>query len=220
MLHELGRLLDAEEELADPQQRMEIAEPAFALLDIGLEQKARIADPLVPMVALRELRLDEVGTVILDDLASVGARQLIKELLVAPEEACLQKRRANGEIILRQLDALLHRARRVADLEAEIPEAIDEKLGHLLEIGRPLVVVQEEEIDVGAGRQLAATVAADRRNRDKLAGRRVGPMEEPPVGIVERALEDGIHLAGQLVMYDLRISPGLEVALDGSSPLG
>ncbi len=219
VLHELGRLLHAEEELADPQQGVEVAEPAFALFDIRLEQEPRVADPLVPLVALRELRLDEVGTTILDDIASVGSRQLVEEPLVAPEEARLQKRRANGEILLRQLDALLHRAGRVADLETEVPEAIDEKLGHLLEIGGSLVVVQEEQIDVRARCQLASTVAADRRHRDLLAGRRIGAVEEPPVGIVERALQDGIHLPRQLVMDDLGVPSGLEVTLDGLAPL-
>ncbi len=56
------------EEPAEPHQRLEIPEPALALLDIGLEQVTAVAHALVPLVALGEDALDEGGLAARHDL--------------------------------------------------------------------------------------------------------------------------------------------------------
>ena len=53
---------------ADPEERVQIPEAAFALLDVGLDDIAAVAHPFVPRVALVELLLDEAGDLAGDDL--------------------------------------------------------------------------------------------------------------------------------------------------------
>ena len=59
---------DAEEILGDPEQRVEIAQAALALLDVGLDQIARGALAAVALVAFGELGGDEFGPGALDHL--------------------------------------------------------------------------------------------------------------------------------------------------------
>ena len=91
-----------------------------------------------------------------------------------------------------ELDALVQRARRLAHLEAQIPEPIEQELGHLLVMRRRLVGVEEEDIDVGMGRQLAAAVATDREQRQLLAAGRVGDRVDPALGKVHGTREHGV----------------------------
>ena len=56
----------------------------------------------------------------------------------------------------------------MADLEAHVPQAIEDRLGDGFAPGGLLVGKQEEEIDVGAGREHAAAVAAGGDDRHVL----------------------------------------------------
>ena len=58
----------------------------------------------------------------------------------------------------------------MADREAEVPHHVEQMLDDLLAAGGELVRVQEEDIDIGVGRQIAPAVAADRHQR-KTVGR-------------------------------------------------
>src|SRR3546814_1311281 len=67
-----------------------------------------------------------------------------------------------------ETNALVHRARRVADLEAHVPQQVENLLHHLLAARRQLVGQQEQQVDVRLRGELAAPVAAD---RDEQIGR-------------------------------------------------
>jgi hypothetical protein len=69
----------------------------------------------------------------------------------------------------RELHALLDGPRGVADFEAQVPEGVEHVLDHALDVGGLLVGPQEQQIDVGEGRQGAAAVAAHRHQRQALA---------------------------------------------------
>ena len=60
-LHQVLGGLGVVEVLADPEQRLQVAQAALALLDVGLEQVARAALAGVALGALGELELDELG---------------------------------------------------------------------------------------------------------------------------------------------------------------
>ena len=100
--------------------------------------------------------------------------QLAVERLLAPEIARLQQRRADRQIVLGIAQAFGDRARRLPDLETEIPQQIKQELDDLLGMRRALVGQQEQQIDIGIRRQLAAPIAADRDDRHLLALGRVG----------------------------------------------
>ena len=131
------------------------------------------------LVALGELGLDEGAAGAGDDLAwrSAGGSSSI-QLLVAPEVAGLEQAGADGHVRLGQPHAVVDRAGGVADLQAEIPQHVEHVLDHLLAMGRPLVGQQEQQVDVGTGRQLAAAIAADRDQGQLLAAGRVGHVED------------------------------------------
>ena len=78
--------------------------------------------------------------------------ELAIELAVAVDETRVEQRRAHGDVGT-HLDALIDGARRVPDLEAEIPQNVEHVFGDALAPRRLLVGEQEEQIDVGARRQ-------------------------------------------------------------------
>src|SRR5213078_4751767 len=105
--------------LGDPEQRVQVAQAALALLDVGLDDVARIAHAGVALVALAELGLDEVAAVARSELLGVAFHQLVEQLAVAPDVARLQERGADGMVAVGVAQALLDRAGGMADLEPE-----------------------------------------------------------------------------------------------------
>ncbi len=59
-LDEIGHVVDAIDVFRDPEKRVEIAQAALALLHVGLDEVARIAEPRVALVALVEFCLEEL----------------------------------------------------------------------------------------------------------------------------------------------------------------
>jgi len=114
----------------------------------------------VALVPLAQLGGDKLGAGPLDHLLAEAADQFAGQALVAGQLAGLQHRGADGEILAAEAQALLDRARGVADLEAQIPQRIEHELDHALGMGGLLVGAQEQEVDVGERRQGAAPVAA------------------------------------------------------------
>ena len=188
-----GDLIHLIEIFGDPVEGMEVAQASLALLDVGLQRIARIAGALVALVALGELGLDEVEAVAGGDLAPEAALQLLEQLRIAPEEAGFQQPGADGHIRLGLADALVHRAGGMADLEAQIPEAVEHELHHLLAMGRQLVGQQEQEIDIRAGGELAPAIAAHRHQGQMLAGAGIGQREDLLGGVVVEGADQLIH---------------------------
>ena len=67
---------------------------------------------------------------------------------------------------LREPDAILDAARRVPDLEPRVPQRIEQELDDALAPAGLLVGQEEQEVDIGARRQRAAAIAADRDDGD------------------------------------------------------
>src|SRR5690606_35039446 len=99
---------------ADPEKRMQVAQPALAVLHIGFDQIAAFARLGVPGVTLSELCLDVFGSRVLDDLSVEAGNQLVVKGLLAADVARFQNSRTDGDVRLRVADTLVHRARRVA----------------------------------------------------------------------------------------------------------
>ena len=164
LVDQLGRRADAIEVLGDPVERVQVAQPALALLDVGLDDVARIAHAGVALVALGELGFDEVAAVARRHLRRVALHQLVEQLAVAPDVARLQQRGADGLVALGVAQALLDRAGGVADLQPEVPQQVEHELDDLLAARRLLVGAQEQQIDVRQRRHLAAAEAAGRHH--------------------------------------------------------
>ena len=185
--------LHAIEIFGDPEQQVQVAQPALALLDVGLHDIARIAHALVALVALGKLGLDEVAAVAGQELLGEALDQLVEQLAVAPHVARLEKRGADGLVAVGVAQALLDGAGGVADLQPHVPQQVEHELDDLLAARRLLVGTQEEKIDVGKRRQLAAAVAAGRHDAEPLGGAGIGGGIDALVGEVEDHPDELVH---------------------------
>ena len=158
---------------------MQVSEPAFALLDVGFELIAAVADPLMALVALGELGFDELRRGAAYDLSFEALLQLGVERLFAPHIARFEDRGADRQIALGVAQALGDRAGRLADLEPQIPKDIEQILDNLLGVRRLLVGQQEQQIDIGEGGQFTAAITADGDDRHLFTGGRVGERIDP-----------------------------------------
>ena len=172
-LDELFFRLVGIEVLGEPMQRVQIAQTAFAILDVGLHKIARGAGAGMTRVLLGELRLDEWPCIALQHLRAEALLEVGEQRRVAEDQPRVEQRRADGHVGMAKAHALVDRAGGVADFEAEIPQEIENVFGDALAPGGLLVGQQEQEIDVGAWRQQPAAVAALRHDGHALGGRRI-----------------------------------------------
>ena len=87
-----------------------------------------------------------------------AAGKILEQRGVAGEAAGVQQRGADGVVAVGLGQAVRHRARGVADLEAEIPQEIQHELDHKLRRLRGRDGGEEQQVDVRERRQQAAPV--------------------------------------------------------------
>src|SRR3546814_14637810 len=100
----------------------------------------------MPLVALGELFSHEGARIARDDLGIEARRRLVVEGPVAPDEARLDQRGADGQVVLCGADHLVDRARRMADLQTEVPQGIELRLDHLFGTARLLERGDEDDV--------------------------------------------------------------------------
>ncbi len=127
------------------------------------------------------------------------------------DEPGVEQRCADGHVLLRHLEALVDGPRRVADLEAQIPQQIEHVLGDALAPGRLLVGEQEENIDVGAGREQAAAIAAGGDDGHALGVRGVGGAVDVGDRVVEEQCDQLILKPGEAVGALAALTVGFEL---------
>ena len=178
---------------ADPEQGLQIAQAALAVLDVGLDQIAAFTTLAMPFVALGKLGLCIFGAGIAHHFAVEAGDQLVAKRFFAPDEARFQNGGADRHVGARQPQAFLDVAGGVADLQPHVPQHVEHVFDDLLAPGRLLVGQEEQEIDVGARRQRAAAITADGDDRHALGrGRVLGAIDMGDGEIVERG-DDLIH---------------------------
>src|ERR1700750_1609071 len=78
----------------------------------------------MPLFALGKLGGNELGRRALHDLLVEALDEFVIELLIAGQESRLEDRGADGHIAARLPDRFIDRAGGVADLQAPVPQAI------------------------------------------------------------------------------------------------
>ena len=184
---QLGHARGAVALVAQPAQDVQIAQPALPLLEVGLEHVQRSAEALPPRLQLRDLRVQEgVG----GGGGALGAEQSgesLREVCLSGEGARIQQRGAQGVILRRRLGASLRRAHAEGDGALEIPQDRAQRLGEGLDLAlREPGIVQEQQVQIRARRQLAPAVASEREQGHLGArgedARRVRPTAHAPGG--------------------------------------
>jgi hypothetical protein len=181
-------------------QGVQIAQAAFAILDIGLDTIARFAGAAVALVALGELGLDELPRRAVDHFALEALHQLAEQRLFAMDQPRVEECGADRHVGAGELQGLVDGARGMPDLEAQVPEQIEHVLHHALAPGRLLVGQHEQQIDVGEWGEQAATVAAGGDDGHPLGSGRVGGAIDVADGVV--------------------VDEADELVLEGRQPLG
>ena len=160
--------------LADPVERVQVAQAPLAVLDIGFDDIAAVAHALVPLVALLELLRHEVARGAGNDILPEAHRGLAIDVLIAPDIAPFEQCGADGQVAARLADHLVDRAAGMPDLEAEVPHHVEHRLDRLL---GPAVLAQrgeEGDVDIAVRGHLAPAIAAHRRDAEMLARAVIG----------------------------------------------
>ena len=128
------------------------------------------------------------------------SRQLGVERAVAGQVALVEQADVQLDIVVVHLGAFVRRAHGVADAQPGVPQALQKRGdGLLVAAPVPLGFEQQQQIDIGIGKQLAAAVAAHGEHRD--AGR-----QQPEQQCVGGLQHQPVHLGGALGQRGQRIA--------------
>ncbi len=167
MLDELVEGLDAEMPLGDPADHLDVAQASGASLYVWFEVVARVMVAMVSGDLLAAL-LSEKLLWRPDAVRSDRFLHGFEECFGARNQARLHQRRRHRQVRDGLLDALLHGAHAVPDVEADIPQRGNECRQRVLRVGVDRLRQQQHDVDVGAGVQFAAAVAANGHERHVL----------------------------------------------------
>ena len=199
---------------ADPQDGLQVAQPARALLDARFEVVGAFLVTGVALLLFELLGLAEQYRV-------QACRQPLAERRGTPpctaQQARFQQVGLHRHVARRDLEALFQGAHAVADLQPDVPERADQLLDLRLELGPGILGEQHEEVDVRPGKQFAPAVAADREQRSRLRHLHMAP------GLAQQAIgERGLSAqhapcgqARQVALAQLRATVGQALAQAG-----
>ena len=146
----------------DPRQRVHVAETAAAFLEVGLERGRDLSGRLVPGGhGLHERRQDPLR--LLAPLGRAVDGKVGGERRITGEAPDTQERGGGREVVGGEREGFGHRSDGVADLQFGVPHRVPEPLGGA-EVDR--TVVEEQEVEVALGCELATAMAAGGNERD------------------------------------------------------
>ncbi len=149
----------AEMPFGHPGDRLDIAQSARPCLDVGLEVVGGVVRLEMTLGLFADLGFEEL----LHRPDAVGSHRLAHsshQRFIAGDQPRLDECRHHTDIGRALLRAFLHGPNAMADFETNIPKESDETLDHPASGGGGHLRDQQQDVDVRAGVQLAATVAA------------------------------------------------------------
>ena len=141
----------------DPAQHLQIAQTAWAFLAVRFERVGGVVETRIALLLLELLGLVKAAHV---ERGVVALVEFVKQSLVTGEEARLEQRCLYGDVIVGDVDALIHRAYRMADLQPDIPQRAHHVRQALAHVGVRGLWQEHQHIDIGCRKQFAAPVAA------------------------------------------------------------
>ena len=158
-----------------PADRVRVAQPAAAGLQIGFQQECHLAALAMP-AAHGALQLVEPPRCVVTPVGRHSLDEPFGQGIVAGEVAGIDQRRCRVDVRGCQVQRVGQRSHSMAQLQLLVPDRVPQAIGQVAALQavsectlalqqRLAAVVQQEEIDVAAGAQLAAAVPADRHER-------------------------------------------------------
>ncbi len=167
----------------DPGQHLQVAQAARALLAVGLQRVGRVLVLDLALAHLERLRAQERARV---HRLGVDTPEHVEHAARTGEQAALEQRRLHGDVGARLEQALVDRAHRRADLQADVPARRDEGLDRAAQravMSFLFVRQQHQHVDVRVREQLAAAEAADGQQRGR--GGHAGVRPQVDQGLVD-----------------------------------
>ena len=160
-------MTDAVQIFHDPEQRLHVSQPAFALLDVGLKQIHVAVLAQIALVAFRQLGFNEFGTGVLEQIRPELLVKFVRQALCAINEAMLKHCGSDRHVIPAEQNAVFYGSARVPHLHFQVPKDVECRFDYAFHPRRYFAGVQEQKVDIGLRRHFTATVAADRRDADR-----------------------------------------------------
>ena len=193
--------LEAEEGPGGPEHVVDVPETASTLLHVGLEEPDRIPVALVAPVPVGGKGAGEFGPPALE-----SARKPLGEALVragVPSyEAHVEERDLEEEVGGGVPEGLFHGPHAVAELEALVPEGVEEPPGRLLGPGGRSIM-EDHEVQVREREELSSAVAP-KGDEGEPRGARLFP----------ESADEGVHRQGMLLEKRPAFEPALPQALE------
>ena len=206
---QLARVAGPEARHRGPAADAQIAHPAGAVLEVGLQQEDGVAEAAVARLLLGAQAGHEVLGGGGRDARAELAQQLVGQRAVADHEARVQQRGRGRQIGHRQLQRLVERADRVPGVDLGVPERVQDRLGQQRDVPARAVGAQHQQVQVRVGRQLAAAEPAGGQDGDR---RRAAGHVRPGDGV-----HDGVDVGRQLARDGDPVAPLLD-RLPGAGP--
>ncbi|MCP9971148.1 hypothetical protein LUX57_43420 [Actinomadura madurae] len=140
-----------------------VPQAAVGLLQVGFLQEGQLALGL-PAVAAHRRQLGEPGGRVGAPVGEDGGAQLVHERVVPGDPAGRQQAERGLHVAARHGAGLVHGADGVVEPGPGVPDRVPDAVGEGGDAGQ--AAVQQDEVEVAAGGQLAAGVAADRHEGD------------------------------------------------------
>ncbi len=165
--HQLVRLAHAEARLGRPARHVEIAQPALAVLHVGLEQVHRPAEAPVP---LRHLALqpaeEEAQLRVGEERLLAAAPQRLREPAIPRHVPPVEQAGRRRQVVPGGVDELVHGDHLVPDGHPHVPQRIEQRVRHRRLPARRRRA--DAHVEVALERHRAAPVAPHARERDPL----------------------------------------------------
>ena len=177
-----------------PHGGVDVPEASRRLLHVGLAHVGGAAELPVALVPLGQRGLQELGEVLPVDVLGQDLPEAVEEPPVADEIPRLLHGGPAGEVRPRHGHAVGQAPHRMAHLEPQVPQRVEEPLGRPLDIGPHLAIEDHHEVQVGQRMELAATIPAQRHQDHEGGG------EALPARVLRRQAieggEEGVHEGG------------------------
>ena len=143
----------------DGAQHADVAQPAVALLEVGLEEEGHVTGG---GASLGHLLLEQRQVPGTQPVAPRGAGLLeerLRDLGLAPDEPAVEQAERHPHVLGGRAEDLGGTPDRVVEVDALVPDRVPDGVGDLPDV--PVAVVDEHHIEVAVGAERAPAVAPD-----------------------------------------------------------